>query len=151
MSNTTNGITKDQGGGFLRGGTVITEKYLPAGSELTPKVGTGGAYSGILEARGAINGSQMSIFSNDMILARANQKQNGSANYIHSKAGEVAHAQASTTLESNDNSKKEGNLLCSKKSSIDVTALLEKIQSQKFNNSPTVQGNNPTTGDNLQI
>lgn len=57
----------------------------------------------------------------------------------------MAHAQASTTLESNDNLKKEGNLLSNKKSSIDVTALLEKIQSQKFNNSPTVQGNNPTS------
>jgi hypothetical protein len=60
----------------------------------------------------------------------------------------VAHAQASTTLESNDIPKKEGNLLGNKKSSIDVTALLEKIQSQKFNNSPIVQGNNPSTGDN---
>jgi hypothetical protein len=45
-------------------------------------VHTGGAYSGILEARGGINGSQMSIFSNDMILARATKKQNGSANMI---------------------------------------------------------------------
>ena len=70
ISNTTNGVIKDQGS-YIRGGTLISDKYL-TGSELTPKVGSGGAYSGILEARGAINGSQMSIFSNDMILARAN-------------------------------------------------------------------------------
>lgn len=147
MSNTTNGISsKDQN---YHRTNLITDKYVP-GSEYTPKVAQGGAYTGILEARGAINGSQMSIFSNDMILARANQKQNGSANVINSKGGNESVHQ-NTSIDPND-PKKDPNVTGNKKSSIDVTAIMEKIQSYKVNanTSPAVH-NNPTTGDNFQI
>ena len=83
----------------------------------------------------------MSIFSNDMILARANQKQNGSANLMHFKWNEPA---LTTTLDSTDTKKDSPS---KKKSSIDVSAIIEKIQSYKNNYSPTVQLNQ-SIGDN---
>jgi hypothetical protein len=50
------------------------------------------------------------------------------------------------TLDSTD-TKKDPNLLSKKKSSIDVSALIEKIQSYKITNSPSVH-NNTSIADN---
>jgi hypothetical protein len=55
-----------------------------------------------------------------------------------------------TTIETND-LKKDPNNFGNKKSSIDVTSFMEKIQPSKVNGntSPAVHNNNPTTGDNF--
>lgn len=123
----------------------MQDKFSPV-SELTPKIGQGGAYAGILEAKGGINGSQMSIFSNDMMLARVTNSK------LQLNASKQNEHYANDTPSSNLK-KEPGNLLGNKKSSIDVSAMMEKIQSYKISGSPIAAGgvvpSNPTTGDNF--
>jgi hypothetical protein len=69
----------------------------------------------------------MSIFSNDMILARANQKQNISTNVMNSKANESPIHPQNPSIDYNDSKKDPANIIGNKKSSIDVSAILEKI------------------------
>jgi hypothetical protein len=76
-----------------------------------------------------------------MILARAYQKQTGSANLMHFKWNEPA---LTTKLDSTDTKKDAPSI---NKSCIDVSGIIEKIQSYKNNYSPTVQLNQ-SIGDN---